>query len=183
MEDIYPLRAASTLPRSREAAGIFPPALSAVAFDAVEELLYAAGVDGRVTAMHAPSLERFSAVHAHGDAHGGAHAILPHRDGGVGGYGGAFGGAHVSLSAERATFHSSGGVMRWGVDVAADDPTNDPVTCGAIDAPHALGSAGGRAFIGRVSPTMTTIDIATGKISATDDVSGARCERRDRSIH
>lgn len=105
MEDIYPLRAASTLPRSREAAGIFPPALSAVAFDAVEELLYAAGVDGRVTAMHAPSLERFSAVHAHGDAHGGAHAILPHRDGGVGGYGGAFGGAHVSLSAERATFH------------------------------------------------------------------------------
>ena len=67
--DFYPFAAAGTLPEHAEQAGAYHAPVTAVAFDALEELAYAGTEDGRLTALHAPTLERYAAVQAHPSGH------------------------------------------------------------------------------------------------------------------
>jgi PAB-dependent poly(A)-specific ribonuclease subunit 2 len=163
MEGIYPLGAATTLPARAEAAGRYAAAVTALAFDPLEELVWAGTEDGRVTVLHSPSLERHAACQAHPVDHA-VQAVLP-----VGGNGGGA----VSVSATHVCYHSSGCVKRWGIPEGAEDPHSDPLTCGAVDA-HALGGSG-RAFIGRTSAAIAQVDLGAGRVSLRADVSGASC--------
>ena len=151
--DFYPFAAAGTLPEHAEQAGAYHAPVTAVAFDALEELAYAGTEDGRLTALHAQTLERYAAVQAHPSGHPVLSATPV-----ANGYGGVF-----TVSAARACYHSSGCVKRWGANEGELDP-DDPYTCGAVD-PHALGGSG-RAYAGRLGPRMTQIDVGTAEACA-----------------
>jgi hypothetical protein len=160
--DFYPFAAAGTLPEHAEQAGAYHAPVTAVAFDALEELAYAGTEDGRLTALHAPTLERYAAVQAHPSGHPVLSATPV-----ANGYGGVF-----TVSAARACYHSSGCVKRWGANEGELDP-DDPYTCGAVD-PHALGGSG-RAYAGRLGPRMTQIDVGTGRVSLRAELTAASC--------
>ena len=151
--DCFPYVSNHTISAVAEQRGRYPDPIAALAFDPIQELLYAGTTDGRITTFHSPSMERHAACAAHepGVSSDGTLAIAP--------VGGMAGGC-VSVSATRFACHSPGMVKRWSHDLGAEDPTNDPLTCCAVD-PHAMGGVG-RAYVGRVANQITQVDIATG---------------------
>ena len=163
MEDLYPFAVGGTLPLGAEHAGVYPSPVSALGFDANEELLYAGTEDGRLTVTHAPSLERYAAAWAHPHDYA-VLTVTPVENG----YGGA-----LTVSAARASYHSSGCVKRWSVDDGEADPENDPLTCGAVD-PHQLGGSG-RAYVGRVGREMIQVDVGSGRVSLRAELTPASC--------
>ena len=151
--DCFPYVSNHTISAVAEQRGRYPDPIAALAFDPIQELLYAGTTDGRITTFHSPSMERHAACAAHepGVSSDGTLAIAP--------VGGMAGGC-VSVSATRFACHSPGMVKRWSHDLGAEDPVNDPLTCCAVD-PHAMGGVG-RAYVGRVANQITQVDIATG---------------------
>ena len=112
---------------------------------------------------HAPSLERYAAAWAHPHDYA-VLTVTPVENG----YGGA-----LTVSAARASYHSSGCVKRWSVDDGEADPENDPLTCGAVD-PHQLGGSG-RAYVGRVGREMIQVDVGSGRVSLRAELTPASC--------
>ena len=147
-------RRVGSLPAA-EQAGYYNAPVTALAFDAAEELLHVGTEDGRMTVTHAPGLERYAGAHVHPREYQAITASpLENAHGGV-----------VTVSAARACYTSGGCVKRWTVgERQGVDPTANPLTCGAVDT-HQLGGSG-RAYVGRSSAEMLQIDIGVGRVLA-----------------
>ena len=161
---LYPYAAGGTLPPAVEQAGYYSAPVTALSFDAAEELLHLGTEDGRVTVTHAPGLERYAGAHVHPHEYQVLTASpLENTHGGV-----------VTVSAARACYTSGGCVKRWTVGAREGiDPNVNPLTCGAVDT-HLLGGSG-RAYVGRSGPEMLQIDIGTGKVSLTAELMPGTC--------
>ena len=163
---LYPYAAGGTLPPAAEQAGYYNAPVTALAFDAAEELLHVGSEDGRMTVTHAPGLERYAGAHVHPREYQVITASpLENAHGGV-----------VTVSAARACYTSGGCVKRWTVgERQGVDPTANPLTCGAVDT-HQLGGSG-RAYVGRSSAEMLQIDIGVGRVSLTAELMPGTCSQ------
>ena len=163
---LYPYAAGGTLPPAAEQAGYYNAPVTALAFDAAEELLHVGTEDGRMTVTHAPGLERYAGAHVHPREYQVITASpLENAHGGV-----------VTVSAARACYTSGGCVKRWTVgERQGVDPTANPLTCGAVDT-HQLGGSG-RAYVGRSSAEMLQIDIGVGRVSLTAELMPGTCSQ------
>jgi hypothetical protein len=133
--------------------GVPGDAVTHVAFDPVEEALWACTDGGKVATFTLPEFSRYAVAAAHPDR---VTALLP------------LGGAALTLSASSLRLHSSGGVLQLRHEEGPEDAGG--LLCVAPENPNAP-----RFVIGREASFLQTFDLATSRWGARVDAPGGTC--------